>query len=92
MHYQCKYSGIIFADAVHHHHCYYGKVPRSGTVWGWYYYCNASYHEQYQADNRPQALAETETIEAQIELQVVAQPNQCRVEDEQPYILYPAQG
>lgn len=92
MHKQCKNSGIFFPHPVEHHHRYDGEVPRPGSIGRGDHHRDAPDHEHHQSGKDAQISGKTEAEERHVELQEIAYPDACGVEEEQSFAADVAQG
>ena len=91
MHQERKNSRIFLADAIEHHHCDDGKVPRSGAVGRRNHHGDTAYHEHHQSGQEAQVVGKVEAEEGQIEMQEIAQPDSQCIAEKQQFMLHMAQ-
>ena len=91
MHNQCKNSCIFPTYAIKAHHGDDGKVPRTGSIGGRYKHGDTACHEHGKSCHPTQVGGKVETVECQVEVEEIAEPDGYRIEDEQWQVLHLAQ-
>ena len=72
-------EGVVSLDAIEYEHCLDGKMPRSGSVGSWYDDRNAAHDECYQTAHQIEMGGRFETLEGEIVVEEITQPDaQCK--------------